>query len=57
MSHEVRTVNPFAVKAGWASVATYVKTATEKDFSQHALRDRLDLLLAQYRCNDRANRN
>ncbi|KAH7948829.1 hypothetical protein HPB49_002693 [Dermacentor silvarum] len=52
---EVRAVKPFADQAGWASVATNVKTATQKDFSQRALRDRLDLLLAQYRRNDRAN--
>ncbi|KAH7960476.1 hypothetical protein HPB49_020147 [Dermacentor silvarum] len=52
---EVRAVNPFADQAGWASVATNVKIATEKEFSQRALRDRLDLLLAQYRRNDRTN--
>ncbi|CAN8018958.1 unnamed protein product, partial [Ixodes persulcatus] len=52
---EVHTLNPFEDPSRWAQIANNLLSATGKSFSARAVRDRLDLLLAQFAAEDRAN--
>lgn len=52
---EVNASNPFKDPSRWTVITKNVQAATGKAFSVRALRERLDLLLAQFVANDLAN--
>ncbi|KAH9370834.1 hypothetical protein HPB48_007905 [Haemaphysalis longicornis] len=52
---QVLLLNPFRDASKWEAVAGVLKEVTGKVFSARSVRDRCDLLLAQYSANDRAN--
>ncbi|CAN7974785.1 hypothetical protein HPB47_019396 [Ixodes persulcatus] len=52
---EVHALNPFEDPTRWAQIANHLLSATGKSFSARAVRDRLDLLLAQFAAEDHAN--
>ncbi|CAN7951150.1 unnamed protein product, partial [Ixodes pacificus] len=52
---EVHALNPFEDPSRWAQIANNLLSATGKSFSARAVSDRLDLLLAQFAAEDRAN--
>ncbi|CAN8019348.1 unnamed protein product, partial [Ixodes persulcatus] len=52
---EVHALNPFEDPTRWAQIANHLLSAIGKNFSARAVRDRLDLLLAQFAAEDRAN--
>lgn len=52
---EVNAQNPFRDPAQWAVIAKNMQFACGKQFSARALRERLDLLLAQFVGNDRTS--
>ncbi|CAN7991020.1 unnamed protein product, partial [Ixodes pacificus] len=52
---EVHALNPFEDPSRWAQIANNLLSATGKSFNARAVRDRLDLLIAQFAAEDRAN--
>ncbi|CAN8013093.1 unnamed protein product [Ixodes pacificus] len=52
---EVHALNPFEDPSRWAQIVNNLLSATVKSFSARAVRDRLDLLIAQFAAEDRAN--
>ncbi|KAH9377905.1 hypothetical protein HPB48_006924 [Haemaphysalis longicornis] len=52
---QVLLLNAFRDASKWEAVAGVLKEVTGKVFSARSVRDRRDLLLAQYSANDRAN--
>ncbi|KAH9384681.1 hypothetical protein HPB48_026695 [Haemaphysalis longicornis] len=52
---EVRATNAVQDLSQWTTVKENVARATGKAFSLRAVRDHFDLLLAQYKRDDRAN--
>lgn len=52
---EVRAANPIEDHSQWVTVKENVVRATGKSFSLRAVRDHFDMLLAQYKRDDRSN--
>ncbi|KAH7978007.1 hypothetical protein HPB49_004152 [Dermacentor silvarum] len=52
---ETSAINPFEDVSRWALMSENLLRAIQRNLSPHCLRDRVDLLLAQFAARDRAN--